>query len=150
MLLTTPEERNRRLDICKSCEHYEPMTKSCGTLGVGKTLKRGRGKVKLCGCIMPLKTKFKMSGCPLKKWNPVHSQKQLDEWETIINGMRGVATAEQQRWLSDTLMEISGVRRTAGNCPPCLANMVDEVKRYIRQSKKIAEDEKKLLEELQN
>jgi hypothetical protein len=41
-----------RLDICKSCDQYLNMTHQC----------------KVCGCFMELKTKIKISKCPLGKW----------------------------------------------------------------------------------
>lgn len=46
------DERNARLDTCKSCEFYLSTTTQC----------------KKCGCFMPLKTWLKNSSCPMDKW----------------------------------------------------------------------------------
>lgn len=45
------DERNKRLDICKNCEHLGKMD-FC----------------KLCNCYMPVKTYMPGQSCPLKKW----------------------------------------------------------------------------------
>jgi ribosomal protein L32 len=42
----------RRLDICKSCEHYFTPTTTC----------------KKCGCFMIAKTKLLDASCPIGKW----------------------------------------------------------------------------------
>lgn len=43
-------EVKRRLDICKSCEHFYA------------------GVCKKCGCIMKFKTKLRDATCPVEKW----------------------------------------------------------------------------------
>lgn len=49
------EQRNQRLDTCKSCE-YLHATDFC----------------KLCHCYMPVKTYIPSASCPQKKWLPVN------------------------------------------------------------------------------
>jgi hypothetical protein len=44
--------QDKRLDICKSCDRYTKLTKTC----------------KECMCFMPLKVMFKKVHCPLSKW----------------------------------------------------------------------------------
>lgn len=46
------EVAERRLEICKNCEHYFKTTHQC----------------KKCGCIMNLKTKLLHATCPIDKW----------------------------------------------------------------------------------
>ncbi len=41
-----------RYNICKSCDMFNKLTKTC----------------KECGCFMPAKTKLKNNLCPLNKW----------------------------------------------------------------------------------
>tara|TARA_R110000744_G_scaffold378850_1_gene495644 strand:+ start:24190 stop:24603 length:414 start_codon:yes stop_codon:yes gene_type:complete len=50
--LTTTEEYNKRLDICKSCEFYFKPTGTC----------------KKCGCFMRLKAKLSHLSCPISRW----------------------------------------------------------------------------------
>mgnify|MGYP003113290475 CR=1 FL=1 len=46
-------ERERRLKICHSCEHFNPP------------------RCTLCGCFMNFKTTLSSSNCPVGKWLPV-------------------------------------------------------------------------------
>lgn len=48
----TKEQRNIRLDKCKSCEHFLKLTASC----------------KECGCFMKAKTWLSSAKCPVDKW----------------------------------------------------------------------------------
>lgn len=45
------EDRNARLEICRTCEHFSSM-QFC----------------KLCGCYMPAKTYMPGQSCPMRKW----------------------------------------------------------------------------------
>jgi hypothetical protein len=46
------EEKNKRLDLCKSCPELIKLTTQC----------------KKCGCFMSLKTKLAVAVCPIGKW----------------------------------------------------------------------------------
>jgi hypothetical protein len=43
---------NKRMEICRSCDFFIPLTQQC----------------KKCGCIMTFKTKLAGAGCPINKW----------------------------------------------------------------------------------
>jgi hypothetical protein len=43
---------DKRLSICKTCEHYEEDTSRCLE----------------CGCYMPAKALWPYSNCPIEKW----------------------------------------------------------------------------------
>lgn len=43
---------DERYSICKGCEFYNELLRSC----------------KKCGCFLPAKTKLKNSNCPIGKW----------------------------------------------------------------------------------
>ena len=62
--------RERRLEMCRGCEHFKPLTQSCGTLLLDGL---GRGPGQPCGCYMPLKASFKVFDCPMipSKWEGV-------------------------------------------------------------------------------
>lgn len=51
-LETTPENANKRLDICLSCEFFDHTQERCTK----------------CGCFMKLKAKLLAAKCPLEKW----------------------------------------------------------------------------------
>lgn len=48
----TDELAHERLEICKACPDVIPVVNQC----------------KRCGCFMDLKTKLKISKCPIGKW----------------------------------------------------------------------------------
>ena len=50
-IVCSTEERNKRIEVCKSCELLTPQ-KLCSK----------------CMCFMPLKTWLKFSKCPEGKW----------------------------------------------------------------------------------
>ena len=49
---SSEELSNQRLDICKVCPAYRPLTNQC----------------KKCGCFMKLKTTLENAKCPIGKW----------------------------------------------------------------------------------
>jgi hypothetical protein len=48
------EKKETRINICKSCEHYNPTFAQC----------------KQCGCLLEIKTLWATEKCPLDKWGP--------------------------------------------------------------------------------
>jgi hypothetical protein len=52
-LLVSKEIKEKRMDICKQCDRYDPEQIRC----------------KECGCLLEYKTDFALDSCPLKKWN---------------------------------------------------------------------------------
>lgn len=48
--LCTQEEKNSRLNICKTCEYFTGS------------------RCKKCGCFLQTKAKFKAAHCPIRKW----------------------------------------------------------------------------------
>jgi hypothetical protein len=141
MLFVQHTERIRRLEICKACTHYVPETQSCGPLIAGKTIKRGRGSVRLCGCIMPLKTKFKVSGCPLKKWDPLVKVADLDAWEATLNSLRNTINASEQAQLLQMHSIATGSQSSPANCSSCWANIIHDMRVFIARSRKQMEEE---------
>ena len=49
------ESQQKRIKICKQCEHYEPLLHRC----------------KECGCLLEVKTRMAISTCPIHKWLPI-------------------------------------------------------------------------------
>lgn len=49
------DERNKRYDICKSCDQLFEPTSTC----------------KLCLCFMAVKTYLPAASCPMNKWAPI-------------------------------------------------------------------------------
>jgi hypothetical protein len=51
-MFVSPEIRNERMEICKSCEYYDDRQVRC----------------RHCGCFLEQKVKFAIDSCPLSKW----------------------------------------------------------------------------------
>jgi hypothetical protein len=52
ILLAEDDERDRRYNLCKECNKFDTVTRTCTE----------------CNCIMPVKTCWQDSTCPLNKW----------------------------------------------------------------------------------
>jgi hypothetical protein len=51
-LIVTEEVKESRLNICRSCDKYDPDQHRC----------------KECGCLLEYKATFALDSCPLQKW----------------------------------------------------------------------------------
>lgn len=51
-ILADKQEAEKRYDICKKCDHFRKLTKTCD----------------ICNCLMFAKTKLENSNCPIGKW----------------------------------------------------------------------------------
>lgn len=49
---TIEEVKQKRLELCKGCEHFIKLTHQCTK----------------CGCFMDQKTKLRSATCPIGKW----------------------------------------------------------------------------------
>ena len=53
LIKASPDVREHRINICKQCEYFFPVTSTCTK----------------CGCFMIVKTWLKTSKCPIDKWS---------------------------------------------------------------------------------
>lgn len=60
--------KKMRMSKCNSCQFLKPGTGSCGTLLLGDTVQFNFMTVKLCGCVVSLKTEVPSERCPISKW----------------------------------------------------------------------------------
>lgn len=127
MLFVTPEERTRRLNICKGCKYYKANTQSCGTLLRPRTLRNG---VKLCGCFMPAKTKFKYSACPANFWQATVTKEDQDQIKNVIQ-YSGQLTVEQTKTLVNVYSKATGTSNNYTACNSCLARMQKELQAFL-------------------
>lgn len=62
----------KRFNECKRCdfkrEWYGGLI-TCGTPVIGEIVNTDEEAIKLCGCIMNIKTKIANAECPINKWN---------------------------------------------------------------------------------
>ena len=131
MFFVSSQKKSNRMQICKKCEHYRTLTRSCGPLGVGtRLLIEDRIEVELCGCIMPIKTKLKTSTCPLGKWKAMVSSADLREIESLLDSITGNRiTGPQNNKLTELWNKASGGNRRVSNCNTCVKDMIKDLKR---------------------
>tara|TARA_R110000787_G_scaffold55416_1_gene127912 strand:+ start:4388 stop:4801 length:414 start_codon:yes stop_codon:yes gene_type:complete len=135
MFLISAQKRSNRLEICKNCEHYLPSTKSCGTLGFGTEIELENGeRIKLCGCIMPIKTGLRISSCPLNKWASELSKDDLNNMKILLGELEGATTisGNQNTQLTELWNKASGGNKKVSSCNSCVRKTIQELKEFIK------------------
>lgn len=127
-------EQVRRMNICRKCPYYKPDTRSCGTLIAGDYINVGKKRrVKLCGCIMPLKSKFKVSSCPLKKWGNEINKSDLDELKKMYGKIEhGRISTDDAKKLVDSYNKTFGANRQFTTCGSCLKQLAKEIEETLK------------------
>ena len=151
---TVPKsERERRLSVCHKCRFYKEITQSCGTLIVGRRLKpeeleeaerdnlrkHNKKRVRLCGCVIPLKTWGKLEQCPIGKWGVYDlTQKQMEELVAFVEGLPtyGIINGEGLIELNKWQNILSGVKQPISGCPPCIRQSIIDLRATIKEYKK--------------
>jgi hypothetical protein len=138
-----PAVKKERLDICKKCKWYNDGW--CGTPIIGNTVEAEennvtyyREKIKLCGCNLEWKTKYRFTSCPAGKWHAVNwSDKEIRELDKFITRMHGahkiedVDRAELAKWFG----KITGKREQPSTCPSCIRELINEFRRQLGKVK---------------
>jgi len=126
MLFAKHNEYKRRLDICRACKFFEPLTQSCGTLIVGDEIETEvlfrRKSIKLCGCVMPVKAKLAFASCPASKWDGVLSVQEQIEFKRFLLDMKAQGRLEQKDMLKFYSFKdkATGAFNERSTCPPCV------------------------------
>jgi hypothetical protein len=135
MFFVTAETREQRLNTCRSCEHYKSSTGSCGTLVRGETVKKGKKTVKLCGCVMRLKSGLKAAECPVGKWHSEMNKKDLKaakKWIQHRAGRDSLSKVEVEQLLEMHSKAFGHTEMT--NCKPCLRQYIRNLENWVDQS----------------
>lgn len=134
MILTSSQNRSKRLQICRECPHYKSITKSCGTIGFGETIYEGKDSVKLCGCIMPIKAGLKTASCPISKWEADVTRAELKQIKKLIEGITGNRiTGEQNHELTKLWNKAAGRNRKPTTCTSCIKDMIKDLKKLTNE-----------------
>jgi len=54
---------NERIEICKSCKHFNSKNYQCGTFS-----DVGNAETEPCGCFLKVKGRMANMHCPIQKW----------------------------------------------------------------------------------
>jgi hypothetical protein len=143
MILVPPTIEAKRMSTCKGCKFFYPTAGTCGTPVIGEKVTYYRNKVKLCGCIMRVKTKFTMFSCPIGKWGAenakgepiadevINNFKVFAEYIHTLNTLDDSDIHEIYAWKE----RLTGQPVPMGSrtrCVPCLKDMVEEVWKLYR------------------
>ena len=135
-IFVKPEISADRMRTCKACKFYNTTTQSCGTLAIGDTVTYYRNKIKLCGCIMPLKTKFHMAKCPAGKWEPVAlTETQIKKLKEFIQSIenQGKLTGQQVSKLFEWKARMTGKLDQMSTCSDCVRKLLKEMKEAVAE-----------------
>lgn len=144
MIFTDQATRKKRLDLCEGCEYFNKQTSSCGTFLPKKMLQgefigdevehKGR-KVRLCGCDMRQKVKFKTARCPINKWHSTVKKADVQRLKDMLDAFEGKRQIpmEQAREVVDAYNELFDAKRKVKSCGGCFRDLVTEIKEAVNQ-----------------
>lgn len=145
MIFLHGKERTERFNTCLACEHYQPTHRSCGTFLPNKIMggelqgdlvevEGRKRKVRLCGCDMGIKTKFKAASCPLGKWGSVVDAKGMRELEAIAKNQTGrrMKMKEVKTFVELYNSVFKASKPMTFGCGKCINAILDEVKSVIQ------------------
>ena len=138
-----PHIKAQRYSSCMNCKYFVKGTKSCGTLIIGgavddsdqddQMITHKKKKKKLCGCLMPLKTKFAFAFCPIGKWDTYGlSREEITELISFVDTLptKGKITNDQIEIMYAWMMKITGVKQN--RCSTCIKQMIIDLKNEIK------------------
>lgn len=139
MFTVPPAIRDSRMKTCQECKHYRKTTMSCGTLIVGNTVPEEnefsyrKKKVRLCGCVMPVKTKLIFAKCPLNKWDSFRlSKEEIAELREFVGGLPlSSLSRDQVKKLYEMKSKLTGRRESPSTCGSCVAGLIKEFKKQL-------------------
>jgi len=115
-----PVIQRERLEICKKCKWYNHKWGTCGTPLIGGTVDPEENfvtyykePVKLCGCFMSHKVKYRFTSCPAHKWSALN-------W----------SDADILK-LNEFIESITGKREQPTTCASCIRELITEFRRQL-------------------
>ena len=138
--------QRERLSICQKCKFFKASTASCGTLIIGQTVDleennvtHYKEKIKLCGCVMPVKTKFRFASCPARKWFALDWKQEeiaaLDEFIHRIHKANKIES-EDLKLLYYWFSKVTGKHQQASGCASCIRDLITEFRRQLGKIEK--------------
>ena len=136
-----PLVQRERIEICKKCKFYNVQFGTCGTPLIGgkvepeeNSVTYYKEKIKLCGCFMSHKVKYRFTSCPASKWHALNwSQNQIEKLDKFIGQIskaNKIEDADRQQ-LYDWYSQITGRREQASACASCIRDLINEFRRQL-------------------
>jgi len=127
-----------RLNICKKCKWYNDGW--CGTPIIGNTVEDVndvtyyKEKIKLCGCKLEWKAKYRFTSCPARKWHALDwSAQEIKELDAFIGRIYNASKIVQEdneqlhKWYS----KMTGKRENISSCPSCIRELITEFRKQL-------------------
>ncbi len=151
-LTVTKEVHLQRMRTCEGCKFFKSITKSCGTLIVGRKLtqeeleelqkenlvKHYKKKIRLCGCWLPAKTYGLFESCPVGKWGMESlSKEQMQKLILFVEDLPqyGIYKSESVKELNRWFQFVTGSKKNISGCPTCVRDMVKTFRKEIKKYK---------------
>jgi len=133
MWFVKSETYNERIEICKGCEHFTSAG-TCGTPVVGNKVTYNGEELHTCGCVMRVKASLTSEHCPLGKWSSgiISKQDACELKEFILSLDASFITHGQKVKLFGYKSKLSGRNEPITNCPPCVRELIEGMKKQIR------------------
>ena len=136
-----PVIQRERLEICKKCKFYNVKWGTCGTPLIGgkvdpeeNFVSYYKEPIKLCGCFMSHKVKYRFTSCPAHKWHALNwSKREIAQLDEFINKVVGATKLEQATvnelyaWYS----KITGRLQQPSQCASCIRDLIKEFRRQL-------------------
>lgn len=127
--------------ICKKCKFYQSTFGTCGTPLIGGTVEPEENnvtyykeKIKLCGCFMHLKTKFRFTSCPAHKWFAIDMKPEdiaaLDVFIQRVSKANKIEQEDNQQ-LHEWYSKMTGKKENISHCPSCIRELITEFRRQL-------------------
>ena len=136
-----PVIQRERLEICKKCKWYNQKWGTCGTPLIGGTVDPEENfvtyykeRIKLCGCFMSHKVKYRFTSCPAHKWSALNwSEADILKLSEFINRIDGAPrmTQEDNEILYRFFSQMTGRREQPSQCASCIRDLINEFKRQL-------------------
>jgi hypothetical protein len=140
--IVPPAIFNERIAKCRSCKFFKKETGSCGTLITGQTVTHYRNKIRLCGCVMKWKAKYRFSSCPIGQWEAYNvSKKDIQDIRHFIVPLskKSSLTPDEQKQLFAYFDKITGKVNPRTTCPPCVKSIITDILKEVNRLNMIDE-----------
>ena len=133
--------QRERLATCKKCKFYQATFGTCGTPLIGGTVEPEENnvtyykeKIKLCGCFMDVKTKFRFTSCPANKWFAIDMKPEdIAALDVFIQRVSKANKIEQEdlHQLYTWYGKITKRTERPSGCASCIRDLIKEFRRQL-------------------
>ena len=145
-MITSKTVQAERQAICHHCKWYKEPTDSCGTLILGgrvevdapkdNNVTHYKRKIRLCGCKIAWKVKFKAQQCPAGKWlrDGITDEdiEQIKEWLDQLP-KRSRWSVEELKPFYVVASKVKGMNIEPSTCSSCVHDLISEMKLLVNE-----------------